>query len=253
VRGVDLVVLDQGVDTSTAAGRMFFWLLGVIAEFEHALMSERTRDGLDAARARGRGGGQKPKLTPRQAKIAQAMSTSSATTDDALSPSSTSPTSSASQARPSTATYHRSSKPLYAALTVSSPQRTSARPARCHSHHDALNAFVAATKAKNAKNALTFSAQIRDRMRSGSSTMGELLAGVAARSTGILLGRDTYEMFEPAWSTWTVEDDPDTIRRLQDEVDGDIYVSGSAMTVRSRRRGKPVSRSAGSSGSSARA
>ncbi len=72
-RGVDLVVLDQGVDTSTAAGRMFFQTLGAIAEFEHALMSERTRDGLDAARARGRTGGQKPKLTARQAKIAQDM------------------------------------------------------------------------------------------------------------------------------------------------------------------------------------
>lgn len=72
-RGVDLVVLDQGIDTSTAVGRMFFQILGAIAEFEHALMSERTRDGLDAARARGRTGGQKPKLTPRQAKIAQNM------------------------------------------------------------------------------------------------------------------------------------------------------------------------------------
>ena len=51
-RGVDLVVLDQGIDTSTAVGRMFFQILGAIAEFEHALMSERTRDGLDAARAR---------------------------------------------------------------------------------------------------------------------------------------------------------------------------------------------------------
>jgi DNA invertase Pin-like site-specific DNA recombinase len=72
-RGVDLVVLDQGIDTSTAIGRMFFQILGAIAEFEHALMSERTRDGLDAARARGRTGGQKPKLTPRQVKIAQDM------------------------------------------------------------------------------------------------------------------------------------------------------------------------------------
>src|SRR5262249_53003209 len=71
--GVDLVVLDQGIDTSTAVGRMFFQILGAIAEFEHALMSERTRDGLVAARARGRTGGQKPKLTPRQARIAQAM------------------------------------------------------------------------------------------------------------------------------------------------------------------------------------
>ena len=72
-RGVDLVVLDQGIDTSTAVGRMFFQILGAIAEFEHALMSERTRDGLEAARARGRTGGQKPKLTPRQAKVAQDM------------------------------------------------------------------------------------------------------------------------------------------------------------------------------------
>jgi DNA invertase Pin-like site-specific DNA recombinase len=72
-RGVDLVVLDQGIDTFTAVGRMFFQILGAIAEFEHALMSERTRDGLAAARTRGRTGGQKPKLTPRQAKIAQAM------------------------------------------------------------------------------------------------------------------------------------------------------------------------------------
>ena len=66
-------MLDQGIDTSTAVGRMFFQILGAIAEFEHALMSERTRDGLDAARARGRTGGQKPKLTARQAKIAQDM------------------------------------------------------------------------------------------------------------------------------------------------------------------------------------
>ncbi|WP_204011456.1 recombinase family protein [Sphaerimonospora thailandensis] len=72
-RGVDLVVLDQGVDTSTAVGRMFFQILGAIAEFEHALMSERTMDGLAAARARGRTGGQKPKLGPRQVKLAQAM------------------------------------------------------------------------------------------------------------------------------------------------------------------------------------
>ncbi|VTU41475.1 DNA-invertase hin (plasmid) [Variovorax sp. PBS-H4] len=72
-RGVDLVVLDQGIDTSTAVGRMFFQLLGSIAEFEHALMSERTLDGLAAARARGRTGGQKPKLGARQIKVAQAM------------------------------------------------------------------------------------------------------------------------------------------------------------------------------------
>jgi DNA invertase Pin-like site-specific DNA recombinase len=72
-RGVDLVVLDQGIDTSTAVGRMFFHILGAIAEFEHALMSERTLDGLAAARARGRTGGQIPKLGPRQVKLAREM------------------------------------------------------------------------------------------------------------------------------------------------------------------------------------
>ena len=95
--------------------------------------------------------------------------------------------------------------------------------------------------------------------------MGERLAGVTGSSDGILLGRVTYQMFEPAWSTRTVEDDPgapffnDTtkyvvsgtlsegtwrnsaivgpydaaaIRRLKDEVDGDLYVSGSGTLVR---------------------
>ncbi|MFE3026112.1 recombinase family protein [Nocardia tengchongensis] len=71
--GVDLVVLDQDIDTSTAVGRMFFQILGAIAEFEHALMSERTRDGLTAAHAAGRTGGQKPKLGPRQVQLARQM------------------------------------------------------------------------------------------------------------------------------------------------------------------------------------
>jgi DNA invertase Pin-like site-specific DNA recombinase len=72
-RGFDLAVLDQGIDTSTALGRMFFQILGAIAEFEHALMSERAIDGLAAVRARGRTGGQKPKLGPRQAHLARQM------------------------------------------------------------------------------------------------------------------------------------------------------------------------------------
>ena len=38
--------------------------------------------------------------------------------------------------------------------------------------------------------------------------MGEAIAAFSARSKGILLGRTTYEMFEPAWSTRTAEDDP---------------------------------------------
>ena len=64
-----LFVLDQGIDTSTAVGRLFFQIIDAIGEFEHALMRERTMDGLAAARARGRTGGQKPKLSPRQIKL----------------------------------------------------------------------------------------------------------------------------------------------------------------------------------------
>jgi dihydrofolate reductase len=95
--------------------------------------------------------------------------------------------------------------------------------------------------------------------------MGEVLAAVTEHSTGILLGRNTYEMFEPAWSTRTVEDDPgapffndtmkyvvsgtlteatwrnsqivgpydpEALRRLKDETEGNLYVSGSARLVR---------------------
>src|SRR5690349_5269388 len=72
-KGVGLVVLDQGIDTTTPAGRLFFQIIGAIAEFEHSLMAERTRQGLEAARARGRTGGQKAKLRPRQIKLAQQM------------------------------------------------------------------------------------------------------------------------------------------------------------------------------------
>jgi dihydrofolate reductase len=95
--------------------------------------------------------------------------------------------------------------------------------------------------------------------------MGEAIAGAMAGCQGILLGRNTYEMFEPAWSVRTAEDDPGapfmndttkyvvsstletatwrnatiigsydpaTIQRIKNSVDGDIYVSGSGTLVR---------------------
>jgi dihydrofolate reductase len=95
--------------------------------------------------------------------------------------------------------------------------------------------------------------------------MGETTKELTDRSRAILLGRTTYEMFEPAWSTRTAEDDPgapffndtqkyvvsstlteptwrnssilgpydsEAIRRLKTEIDGDVFVSGSAMLVR---------------------
>lgn len=72
-RGVALVVLDQGIDTSTPIGRMFYQILGAVAEFERELIVERTKDGLAAARARGRTGGRKKALGTRQAALARQM------------------------------------------------------------------------------------------------------------------------------------------------------------------------------------
>jgi dihydrofolate reductase len=94
--------------------------------------------------------------------------------------------------------------------------------------------------------------------------MGEAIGALTERSKGILLGRTTYEMFEPAWSVRTVEDDPgapffndtmkyvvsgtlehatwrnstvvgaydpEAIGRLKDEV-GDLFLSGSRTLLR---------------------
>lgn len=58
--------LTEAVDTTTAAGRMLMHMLGSFAEFERAMIRERTRAGLSAARARGHHGGRPPKLTEHQ-------------------------------------------------------------------------------------------------------------------------------------------------------------------------------------------
>ena len=72
-RGVGLVVLRQQIDTTTPQGRLMFHLLAAIDEFQRELIVEGTREGLEAARARGRTGGQKPKLRPRQVELARSM------------------------------------------------------------------------------------------------------------------------------------------------------------------------------------
>ncbi|MCY4522678.1 MAG: recombinase family protein [Caldilineaceae bacterium] len=64
--GIELVSLQESIDTLTPAGKALFQICGVFAEFERNLISERTKAGLTAARARGRKGGRKPKLTPEQ-------------------------------------------------------------------------------------------------------------------------------------------------------------------------------------------
>ncbi len=72
-RHVGLRALSQGIDTTTPSGRLFFHMLAAIAEFEHDLIVERTVDGLAAARARGRNGGPKFKMTPTRIAQARAM------------------------------------------------------------------------------------------------------------------------------------------------------------------------------------
>ena len=72
-RGVGLVVLKQQIDTTTPTGRLVFHLLGAIDEFQRELIIEGTREGLDAARARGRTGGRKPKLSTARAATVRRM------------------------------------------------------------------------------------------------------------------------------------------------------------------------------------
>jgi dihydrofolate reductase len=95
--------------------------------------------------------------------------------------------------------------------------------------------------------------------------MGGAIAGIMKPSKALLMGRNTYELFAPTWSTRTAEEDPgapfmnespkyvvsstlrdaewnnstifgaynaETIRSLKDRTDGDIYVSGSGTLVR---------------------
>lgn len=74
-RGIGLKVLaGQGanIDTTTANGRLVFGIFAALAEFERELIVERTKAGLASARARGRKGGRKPKMTPAKLRLAQA-------------------------------------------------------------------------------------------------------------------------------------------------------------------------------------
>jgi DNA invertase Pin-like site-specific DNA recombinase len=65
-RGVKFRSLTEAIDTDTPTGRAMWQMIGVLAELERSLISERTRAGVKAARGRGVKFGRKPKLTPQQ-------------------------------------------------------------------------------------------------------------------------------------------------------------------------------------------
>ena len=74
-RGVGLKVLTgQGaaIDTTSAQGKLVFGIFAALAEFERELISERTKAGLESARARGRRGGRPFKMTPAKVRLAMA-------------------------------------------------------------------------------------------------------------------------------------------------------------------------------------
>ena len=59
-RKIDLLGLEEKIDTSSAAGELILHVFGAIAHFERRLISERTKDGIAAARARGKVLGRQP-------------------------------------------------------------------------------------------------------------------------------------------------------------------------------------------------
>jgi len=59
-RGVALLSLEEKIDTSSAAGELVFHVFGAIAHFERRLIAERTKDGIAAARAKGKVPGRQP-------------------------------------------------------------------------------------------------------------------------------------------------------------------------------------------------
>jgi len=69
-RGIGFRSLTESMDTTTSGGKLIFHIFGALAEFERNLIRERTKAGLEAARARGRKGGRKPALSDKQQEVA---------------------------------------------------------------------------------------------------------------------------------------------------------------------------------------
>ena len=72
-RKIGLRSLQENIDTTTSGGKLIFHMFGALAEFERNLIRERTQAGLQAARARGRKGGRKHKLTAQQIEVGRSL------------------------------------------------------------------------------------------------------------------------------------------------------------------------------------
>ncbi len=81
-RGVGFRSLTEALDTSTSGGRLVFSVFGAIAQFEHELITERTRAGLAAAKAQGRVGGRPRTMTDANVEFARDQRTKGASWND---------------------------------------------------------------------------------------------------------------------------------------------------------------------------
>lgn len=79
-RAIGFKSLTESIDTTTTSGKLVFHIFSALAEFERAVIRDRTRAGLAAARARGRRGGRPPALDDKQIALARRMHDDPATT-----------------------------------------------------------------------------------------------------------------------------------------------------------------------------
>src|SRR5512144_2857526 len=72
-RGVGFRSLQESIDTTTSGGKLVFHVFAALSEFERDLIRERTRAGLEAARARGRSGGRPSVMTVEKLRVAREL------------------------------------------------------------------------------------------------------------------------------------------------------------------------------------
>lgn len=72
-RGIGFKSVQESIDTTTPGGRLVLHVFGALAEFERALVVERTKAGLEASRARGRRGGRRNLLNGKKLELARQL------------------------------------------------------------------------------------------------------------------------------------------------------------------------------------